>query len=83
MFFAMQKTDFHLLSFFEEKVILELIAQNHFCIASENTNSVFSANYEIAKATGCSKLLFSVRKVAKCNFKMQSSKHEKCFFLMK
>ncbi len=49
MFFAMQKTDFHEFKFFAEKVILELIAQNHFFIASKNTNSVFSANDEVAR----------------------------------
>ncbi len=45
----MQKTDFHLFKLFEEKVILEL---------NENTNSVFSANDEIARATDAQKLLF-------------------------
>ncbi len=43
----MQKTDFHLFSFFAEKVILELNAQNHFFRASKNTNSVFSATKQI------------------------------------
>ncbi len=37
----MQKIDFHVLSFFAEKVILELNAQTHFFRASKNTNSVF------------------------------------------
>ncbi len=49
MFFAMQKTDFHLFKLFAEKVILELNCTNHFFIASKNTNSVFSANDEIAR----------------------------------
>ncbi len=44
LFFAMQKTDFHELSFFAEKVILELNCSNHLFRASKNTNSVFSAN---------------------------------------
>ncbi len=47
MFFAMQKTDFHLFKLFAEKVILELNAQNHFFIASKNTNSVFSATKQL------------------------------------
>ncbi len=55
MFFAMQKTDFHLFKLFS------LIAQNHFFIASKSTNSVFSANDEIA-GHGCSKTSVSVRK---------------------
>ncbi len=37
------------LRFLAEKVILELIAQNNFFIASKNTNSVFSANDEVAR----------------------------------
>ncbi len=40
-FFAMQKTDFHSLSLFFRKVILELKCTNHFFRASKNTNSVF------------------------------------------
>ncbi len=37
------------LSFFAEKVILELNAQNHFFRASKNTNSVFSATKQIMR----------------------------------
>ncbi len=53
------------LSFFAEKVILELKnAQNHFFRASKNTNSVFSATKQIMRceATDAQKLLSSVRK---------------------
>ncbi len=37
------------LSFFAEKVILELKSQNHFFRASKNTNSVFSATKQIMR----------------------------------
>ncbi len=47
--FAMQKTDFLSLSFFAEKVILELKCTNHFFRASKNTNSVFSATKQIIR----------------------------------
>ncbi len=40
------------LSFFEEKVILGLNAQNHFFIASKNTNTVFSATNQIMRMRG-------------------------------
>ncbi len=40
-FFAMQKTDFHVFSFFAEKVILELKCTKSFFRAYKNTNSVF------------------------------------------
>ncbi len=48
------------LSFFAEKVILELNAQNHFFRASKNTNSVFSATKQIMRMRGhrCSKTFF-------------------------
>ncbi len=64
-FFAMQKTDIHVFELFAEKVILELIAQNHFFGASKNTNSVFSATKQIMRMRGhkCAKASFSVRKV--------------------
>ncbi len=64
MFFAMQKTDFHVFELFAENVILSLIAQNHFFMASKNTNSVFSATKQIMRMRGhgCSKTSFLVRK---------------------
>ncbi len=59
----MQKTDFMSLSFFAEKVILELKCTNHFFRASKNTNSVFSATKQIweCEATDAQNS-FSVRK---------------------
>ncbi len=50
MFFCNAEDRFSLsLSFFAEKVILELNAQNHFFRASKNTNSVFSATKQIMR----------------------------------
>ncbi len=69
----MQKTDFHEFEVLAEKVILELIAQNHFFIASKNTNSVLVQMMRL-RGHGCSKTSSSVRKVAKCNFKSKGSK---------
>ncbi len=43
------ETDFHLFEACLHKVYLELNAQNHFFRASKSTNSVFSANDEIAR----------------------------------
>ncbi len=67
MFFALPRTEFFMsLSFFAEKVILELNAQNHFFRASKNTNSVFSATKQMmrnANATDAQKLLFSAKKL--------------------
>ncbi len=57
MFFAMQKTDFHLFKLFS------LIAQNHFFIASKSTNSVFSANDEIARPRMLKNFCFSGKKL--------------------
>ncbi len=73
------------LSFFAEKVILELKFTKHFFRASKNTNSVFSATKQIMRceATDAQKLLSQSEKVAKCNFKSKAQLHEKCFFLMK
>ncbi len=63
MFFAMQKTDFHLFKLFAEKVILELNCKNHFFRASKNTNSVFSANDEIARPRMLKNFCFSEKKL--------------------
>ncbi len=84
-FLQCRRQIFMCLSFFAEKVILELNAQNHFFRASKNTNSVFSATKQMMRMRGhrCSKASFSERKVAKCNFKSKAQLHEKCFFLMK
>ncbi len=63
-FLQCRRQIFMSLSFFAEKVILELNAQNHFFRASKNTNSVFSATKQIMGIRGhiCSKASFSVRK---------------------
>ncbi len=78
----MQKTDFHLsLSFFAEKVILELNAQNHFFRASKNTNSVFSATKQIMRMRGhrCSKASFSVqKKLLNAILRAKLKLHEQC-----
>ncbi len=73
---------FSCLSFFAEKVILELNAQNHFFRASKNTNSVFSATKQIMRMRGhnAQKLLSQSEKVAKCNFKSKAQLHEKFSF---
>ncbi len=70
------------LSFFADKVILELKCTKHFFRASKNTNSVFSAPKQIreCEATDAQKLLSQSEKVAKCNFKSKAQLHEKCFF---
>ncbi len=53
------------LSFFAEKVILSLNAQNHFFRASKNTNTVFSATKQIMRMRGhrCSKTFLSEKKL--------------------
>ncbi len=76
----MQKTDFHVLSFFAEKVILELKCTKSLLRASKNTNSVFSATKQIMRMRGhrCSKTFFlSEKKLAKCNFKSKAQVHDK------
>ncbi len=48
-FLQCRRQHFMSLSFFAEKVILELNAQNHFFRASKNTNSVFSATKQLMR----------------------------------
>ncbi len=62
--------------------MMSLIAQNHFFIASKNTNSVFSANDEV-EATDAQKLLLSEKMLLNAILGVKAQKHEKCFFLMK
>ncbi len=73
------------LSFFAEKVILELKCTNHFLELSKNTNSVLVQLSKLreCEATDAQKLLSQSENVAKCNFKSKAQLHEKCFFLMK
>ncbi len=51
-FFAMQKTDFHDFELFNEKVILELNAQNHFFRVLRTPIHVFSATKQIMRMRG-------------------------------
>ncbi len=43
--------------------MMSLIAQNHFFIASKNTNSVFSANDEVARPRMLKNFLLSEKKL--------------------
>ncbi len=54
--------------------MMSLIAQNHFFIASKNTNSVFSANDEVARPRMLKKLLPQRENVAKCNLGVKAHK---------
>ncbi len=69
------------LSFFAEKVILELNCTKITCFrASKNTNSVFSANNENVRPQDAQKLLSQWEKVAKCNFKSKAQVHKNYSF---
>ncbi len=63
--------------------MMNLIAQNHFFIASKNTNSVFSANDEVARPRMLKNFFLSEKKLLNAILRVKSQKHEKCFFLMK
>ncbi len=63
--------------------MMRLIAQNHFFIASKNTNSVFSANDEVARPRMLKNFLLSEKKLLNAILGVKAQKHEKCFFLMK
>ncbi len=82
--FCNAETDFHELSFFAEKVILSLNAQNHFFRASKNTHSVLVANKANYEMWGhrCSKASSQSEKVAKCNFKSKAQLTWKIILLM-
>ncbi len=58
-----------------------------FCNAEDRFSWVWAFCRKVielkCEAHRCSKTSFSVRKVAKCNFKSKAQVHEKCFFLMK
>ncbi len=62
-FLQCRRQIFTCLSFFEEKVILELNCTKSLLIASENTNSVFSANDEIARPRMLKNFCFSEKKL--------------------
>ncbi len=84
-FLQCRRQIFTCLSFFAEKVILELNCTKALLWASKNTNSVFSALSKLweCEATNAQKLLSQSEKVAKCNFKSKVQLHEQLFFLMK
>ncbi len=84
-FLQCRRQIFTCLSFFAEKVILELNCTKSLLWASKNTNSVFSALSKLweCEATNAQKLLSQSEKVAKCNFKSKVQLHEQLFFLMK
>ncbi len=80
-FLQCRRQHFMSLSFFAEKVILELKCTNHFFRASKNTNSVFSATKQIKNVRPqMLKTLSQSEKVAKCNFKSKAQLHEKFSF---
>ncbi len=63
--------------------MMSLIAQNHFFIASKNTNSVFSANDEVAGPRMLKNFFLSEKMLLNAILRVKAQKHEKCFFLMK
>ncbi len=71
------------LSFFAEKVILELNAQNHFFRASKNTNSgvlVQISNYENARPQMLKNIFLSEKKLL--NAILRASKNTNSVFLV-
>ncbi len=71
------------LSFFAEKVILELKCTKSLLRASKNTNSVFSATKQIVRMLRpqmLKNILSQWEKVAKCNFKSKAQVHENVSF---
>ncbi len=62
--------------------MMSLIAQNHFFIASKNTNSVFSANDEVARPRMLKNFSLSEKMLLNAILGVKAQK-QKCFFLMK
>ncbi len=86
VFLQCRRQIFMSLSFFAEKVILELKCTKITSLELLRTPILcFSATKQIWECWGhrCSKNLSQWEKVAKCNFKSKAQVHEKCFFLMK
>ncbi len=84
MFFAMQKTDFHEFEFFCRKSHFRAYLHKiTFFIASKNTNSVFSANDEVARPRMLKNFFLSEKKLLNAILRVKAQKHEKYFFLMK
>ncbi len=75
-FLQCRRQIFTCLSFFAEKVILELLRTPILCLVP------LSKLWE-CEATNAQKLLSQSEKVAKCNFKSKVQLHEQLFFLMK
>ncbi len=74
------------LSFFAEKVILELKCTKSLFRASKNTILCFSANkhnYENARPQMLKNFFLSEKKLLHAILRAKLKLHEKCFFLMK
>ncbi len=80
-FLQCRRQIFTCLSFFAEKVILELNCTKHFFGASKNTNSCLVQTKQIMRMRGhnAQKLLSQSEKVAKCNFKSKAQLHKNDF----
>ncbi len=59
--------------------MMSLIAQNHFFIASKNTNSVFSANDEVAGPRMLKNFFLSEKMLLNAILRVKAQKHEKMF----
>ncbi len=59
--------------------MMSLIAQNHFFIASKNTNSVFSANDEVARPRMLKNFSLSEKMLLNAILGVKAQKHEKFF----
>ncbi len=57
--------------------MMSLIAQNHFFIASKNTNSVFSANDEVARPRMLKNFSLSEKMLLNAILGVKAQKHEK------
>ncbi len=85
-FLQCRRQIFMSLSFFAEKVILELKCTKITSLELLRTPIlclVQLSNWCECEATDAQKLLSQSEKVAKCNFKSKAQLHEKLFFLMK
>ncbi len=82
MLFAMQKTDFHVLELFCRASHVR--ASMHRITSLELLRTLMLCLVQLSKwrmqGHGCWKASFSVREVAKCNFKSKAQVHERCFF---
>ncbi len=60
--------------------MMSLIAQNHFFIASKNTNSVFSANDEVARPRMLKNFSRSEKMLLNAILGVKAQKHENVSF---